>query len=566
MRKINRIIRLGFYFLLTYAFLDQTAIVNAYVESDFNATPPFVTSGAAPLVMLVMGRDHKLYYPAYNDASDLDGDGVLDTQYKPSIEYYGYFDSYKYYQYVATYSPPNASDMKGRFIPVGAMGDDKKVPAALQSLHLYWSGNFLNYLTMARIDVMRRVLYGGYRTVDSTTDTVLERAYITNDSHCWGKDYLVPANYTPSQVATLNGYDIAEVSQFSIPASSASVKNILFATGSLVAPGTANYAPLLRVKLNSTQRASDWVNVESGTGIMSDGVIGNGVYSPDFAVRVQVGVVSATIPQDNNEKVYTDTSTGATVVKPVGLLQRYGESGNMMFGLMTGSYQNNLKGGVLRKNIGSITDEIVSSTGQFKYKLTSGGITFGIIKTIDAFQITGFDHGSHLWYQTNTDETPIYSRPINNGEFWMWGNPIGEMMYETLRYFAGNGNQATPAFSTGITNNNDRGVSLPLEATWKDPYKLTGTNAGGFPSCAKPFILVISDINPSYDTDQVPGADPAFKDSTFTNTFSPNGNSFDAASLANTIFTSGEQISTSLNYIGDSTANTPQYDTACTAK
>ena len=32
--------------------------------------------------MLVVGRDHKLYYEAYNDASDLNGDGKLDVGYK----------------------------------------------------------------------------------------------------------------------------------------------------------------------------------------------------------------------------------------------------------------------------------------------------------------------------------------------------------------------------------------------------------------------------------------------------------------------------------------------------
>ena len=38
-------------------------------------TPLFVSESYPPLNMLVMGRDHKLYYEAYNDASDLDGDG-----------------------------------------------------------------------------------------------------------------------------------------------------------------------------------------------------------------------------------------------------------------------------------------------------------------------------------------------------------------------------------------------------------------------------------------------------------------------------------------------------------
>jgi type IV pilus assembly protein PilY1 len=46
-----------------------------------------------PLILLTMGRDHKLYYEAYNDASDLNDDGNLDIRYDPSIDYYGYFDS-----------------------------------------------------------------------------------------------------------------------------------------------------------------------------------------------------------------------------------------------------------------------------------------------------------------------------------------------------------------------------------------------------------------------------------------------------------------------------------------
>ena len=42
--------------------------------------PLFARASLPPLNMLIMGKDHKIYYEAYNDASDLDGDGVRGFQ------------------------------------------------------------------------------------------------------------------------------------------------------------------------------------------------------------------------------------------------------------------------------------------------------------------------------------------------------------------------------------------------------------------------------------------------------------------------------------------------------
>ena len=56
--------------------------------SDYQDVPLFLGArGIPPLVMLVVGRDHKLYYEAYNDASDLNDDGELDVGYNPEIDY-----------------------------------------------------------------------------------------------------------------------------------------------------------------------------------------------------------------------------------------------------------------------------------------------------------------------------------------------------------------------------------------------------------------------------------------------------------------------------------------------
>ena len=140
------------------------------------SVPPFISANAPPIVMLDMEKDHKLYYEAYNDASDLDKDGKLDVGYKHSIDYWGYFDPYKCYTY----------DGGSRtFLPFSVTSDKYCTGSASGK----WSGNFLNWLSMSRMDVFRKVLYGGHRSTDDNSSTVLEGAYIPQDAHGWGKEY-----------------------------------------------------------------------------------------------------------------------------------------------------------------------------------------------------------------------------------------------------------------------------------------------------------------------------------------------------------------------------------------
>ena len=147
----------------------------AATMNDYCIQPPFVSQSVPPLVMFEVGREHKLYYEAYNDANDLDDDGRLDTTYKHSIDYYGYFDPYKCY----THSGGSGSNDK--YTPVSTTAD--KFCSSGQ-----WSGNILNWLTMSRMDVLKKVLFGGQRSADSNTATYLERVYVPQDAHSWGKE------------------------------------------------------------------------------------------------------------------------------------------------------------------------------------------------------------------------------------------------------------------------------------------------------------------------------------------------------------------------------------------
>jgi len=160
--------------LLCPLFISSNA--GSAVMNDYCIQPPFIAATVPPLVMFEMGRDHKLYYESYNDSADLDDDGLLDITYKHSIDYYGYFDPYKCYQYSTT-----GTD---KFDPVSRTTTKFCSNAGGQ-----WSGNILNWLTMSRIDVLKKVLYGGHRSSDSTSETVLERATVPQDAHSWGKEF-----------------------------------------------------------------------------------------------------------------------------------------------------------------------------------------------------------------------------------------------------------------------------------------------------------------------------------------------------------------------------------------
>jgi Tfp pilus tip-associated adhesin PilY1 len=257
----------------------------------------------------------------------------------------------------------------------------------------------------------------------------------------------------------------------------------------------------------------------------------------DYVVKVKV--CAPAMPEKSSKKYPSG------VYKPVGLLQRYGEAGSMLFGLLSGSYEKNTSGGVLRKPIGVITDEIDPNTGQ----LTSVN---GIIRTIDNFRIDGFTYNTHA-YEDRCGW--ITDGPIADGECWMWGNPIAEMMYEGLRYFAGEA-AATGDFDYGaLTSARDDILGLP-RAAWDDPFETNDF-------CAKAFMLVLSDINPTYDSDQLPGVDSQFG-STFTGTLysadSPAA-AFGAESFADEISTEEGGLGT--HYIGQLNAD---FDGSCNPK
>jgi type IV pilus assembly protein PilY1 len=476
---------------------------------DLPNSPLGVTTSAAPMTLLVSSKDHKMFFEAYDDASDINGDGILDLDFKPNITYYGLFEPDLCYDYG-----------NGTFTPDGETNSLYECRGNAE-----WSGNWLNYITTSRIDALRKVLYGGYRDIDTASRTVLKRAYIPQDGHSWAKSYDSP---------TLNGYDISRYTALSRPNSN---RRHLF--GNLTRlqnnPNNSNRSSvscntlsncsdrdsLMVVIQNTQKKVWDWASKERP---VLDG--SHGGSRTDYKVHVDV----CTSQYNAGCKQYSNGN-----YKPVGLLHEYGEDGSMLFGLLTGSYNSNMSGGVLRSTVKNIDTYIDSNTGVFNSNSHS------IFRALDSIRIRDFNHGNtDMAYRNGSYRTG----PMQEGRYVDWGNPIAEMLYEGVRYFSGK-KSATSDFAPGGYDSDVFGENPP---TWDDPYELQ-------PWCSKPNIIVMSDVYPSYDSDSLPGS--AFS------TFSGDLGGLNVSTYADEIF-SKEPDASGMKFIGQSTLTND--DRAPTAK
>lgn len=479
---------------MTFAISLLTTASISHAAIQISQVPLFLSQSAPPLNMLVMSRDHTLYYEAYNDASDLDGDGVIDVGYKPDqIDYYGYFNSKVCYEYTgAPGTATTQAEASGRFVPKSKAGGDNGKQCNGQ-----WSGDFLNYLTTSRMDAMRRVLYGGQRTVDSEKQTVLEAAYIPRDGHAWGKSY----------DRSRDTYNIDHYApSLGNPSSN---KRHLFAVTTMGVE--ASNRTQLRVIKNTDWQIWDWVSRESSGGqggekcgsagqTASNGKSGAQDCGPTTGYNIRVETCTGVAEEllDENCKAYPGTGKGS-IYKPTGLLHDFGESDEMFFGLLTGSYQKNISGGTLRRNISSFTEEINPQTGIFT------GVD-GIVANINRLKVIDFNNSNY--YNGCNWDSAYHSNPIdypdgNSADCSMWGNPVAEMMFEALRYFSGaTAAHSTYDYGTGISKDKTHNLAKPA---WKPPYATKDSGGGGYQYCARPVMTVLSDINPSYDY-KLPGS------------------------------------------------------------
>ena len=445
--------------VITVLCVDAIPILNAQNLSNYTTLPRSLDPGVAPMVMLAMSNDHQLYFKAYTDYDDLDPPdagvtrvGVLNSNeitYDNTFNYSGYFESNYCYGY-------SGSGATGAFVIQGAASNHYCDAVSAGR----WSGNFLNWATMTRIDMLRHILYGGKRVEDTATTTVLARSYLPNDAHSFAKFYkgenlnrLTP--YADAAGITLCNTTLHNsVQSNSLNNNQPPLMRVVLGNYALWASGERHQCLLNSERpangpSNSGEAYSDSNTVNYFN--VYGGFAPNG--QPPAAVEADLSVRVVTCPNAYAQNIPRCKAYG-NVFKPVGVLQRFGGAGEINWGLMTGGYYNNKTGGVLRVRPSSIVSAINADGTLVK----TGDSIFGIL---DAVRISAWQWPNNGTSYTDNcawgfSEFPYRTEAVlratyTNHKCTDWGNPLGEILAESYRFFAG---ATAPTVATPIGANN----------------------------------------------------------------------------------------------------------------
>ncbi len=561
--KTNKLTKFTFSLIIGMLSIPGVTSAELYFMSDFESMPIVVNEDSStPMVMLNASNDHQLFFKAYNDYTDLDNNGLADTTYKNTIDYYGYFDSYKCYVYDS---------------------DDLRFEPKLVTSNKYcnkgdttgqWSGNFLNWASMSRIDTIRKILFGGHRRVDTAGTTVLERSYLPHDAHSWAKHYdgddleqLVPFKsgiHYNCDKGDLTG--ATPPSACSDGSGGVDYRKVGITIGNTTDVNIANYnndfsekytePPLIKVvKGNyslwgSNERWqitwSDGADFDNHSASNANDPEDSGIYSysssPAYSQGLGEGnyfarVLACVNEYDSNDvsligeekcKLYPGAdgiygldrndlitvknaaASADDIPKPIGLLQVYGDEDEMEFGMIAGSYLKHASGGVLIRNIGKISDEInVDTDGTFKYVAEfAGGIqgnnspdAKGLINAWSLYRIVGYEAGD----DTSNDGTYGDSQ----GDNCPW--ELSEFSDVTGSRCKNWGNPFSEIYYQSINylagggvigdyrSNSSTGIpGLPVPQNFEDPMDFESR-------CARLSVINLNSSVPSYDFDELDG-------------------------------------------------------------
>ena len=163
--------RYFFMFLFLNLVLWSVA-TEAAMMSEYEKYPIFTTRVVTPNILITLDNSGSMNFMAYGFES---GEYQADN-FDPNTEYYGYFDPTASYTYASGVFQRDTSYTSGN-----------------------WDGNFLNWLTMRRVDVARKVLIGGdtQGLRDGSGNTILKGEVSAQPDRRFIKFYENSGSYTP---------------------------------------------------------------------------------------------------------------------------------------------------------------------------------------------------------------------------------------------------------------------------------------------------------------------------------------------------------------------------------
>lgn len=517
-------------------------------KTDIASYPLYAeTANRPPLIMLMLGRDHSMYYEAYNDLTDLDEDGVIDNMFTPHVVYDGIFESNWCYKY-----DKEAGD-KAFYMAVPALNKGSTNKPVYYCNGSYWSGNFLNYVTSSRMDIVKRILIGGQRfsNIDicrnqqtgyegtyqgcfrngqgfaNVNIPMISRQYIPRDTHVWAKVYnqqdiddRFPEKDYKLTMWVPSGELDGENAMFGNVG-----RNLIIVTENAVRNygGIGSYLDLVKDRNNETKHVYvwDWVARESNndhgaliidnnTTSLNEPHTTNGhrrVTAHDFFLVVE-SCNKSTIKSNNAPMPARCREYSENKMNTIGLLQEFSKfsGSDAYFGLITASWNNaatswnstsqsggdSQKPATLRSEIVDLTvnnTQIVQDTGEF----VNGSLMAAINQlslSVNENTVGSTSHTSVAWgdcaiYSGNDRTTPTKIA----GGCRDWGNPLLPMIRLSYQYFS---NQFKK--SNGGADN----VKLRMKRFLNDQSAIDYSYAK-VTQKASPYERNVSDSKPKFD-------------------------------------------------------------------
>ncbi|MDP9013124.1 MAG: PilC/PilY family type IV pilus protein [Pseudomonadota bacterium] len=397
--------------------------------------------------------------------------------YADSSTYLGYFDPVKCYTYVAVASAGNPSDYSGSFFQPASFGTG----TYFHTCSGQWSGNFMNWASMQTIDPFRWALSGGYRSVDTVSQTILEKAYGSTQGSASGNfkprgTLQGTPNNLPSSLASsvtpFNSWDDFDLGVWGNGTA------MVFSEGNGYTSGVSAAVDLTDVAAANKQKNK---NIDTA-----------------YRVYIRVDVCDATTAlglsglESNCVQYPVYPAVGPYHYKPEGLLQQY--SNKIRYSAL--GYLNGLgssrQGGVLREPMGFIgptypqplSSTVITNT-RSEWDAVSGIMFSNPDPTLAAS--SGVAQSGVLNYLNQFGHSTQKYETYDN---------VSELYYAAVRYYetvdatanspAKFGN--VPEWTNSATTTELDG--FPVVTTWADPIAYW---------CQKNFILGIGDNHTWYD-------------------------------------------------------------------